>query len=75
MINTMGAVPHAHGATHRAPTHLPVGIEGVRTHASTSLLRVSAGVLCLASNGDWRSRSLIFFLSSKARGSDWLLGL
>ena len=38
--------------------HLPAGIEGVRTHASTSLLRMSAGVFCLASNGDWRSRSL-----------------
>ena len=44
--------------THRAATHLLAGIEGVRIHASTSLLRVSAGVLCLASNGDWCSRSL-----------------
>ena len=55
-------VRHAECATHRAATHLPTGIEGVRTHASTSLLRVSAGVLCLASNGDWSSRSLEKFL-------------
>ena len=39
-------------------THLPAGIEGVRTHASISLLRMSTAVGCLASNGDWRSRSL-----------------
>ena len=49
-------------ATYRAPTHRPVGIEGIRTHASTSLLRLSAGVLWLASNRDWRSRSLKFYL-------------
>ena len=55
-------IRHAYGATHRAPTHLPVGIQGVRTHASTSLLRVSAVVLCLPSNGDWRSRSLKNYL-------------
>ena len=46
-------VRHGDCATHRAATRLPAGIEGVRTHASTSLLRTSAGVLCLASNGDW----------------------
>ena len=37
-------------------------IESFRTHASTSLWRTSAGVLCLASNGDWRSRSLKKYL-------------
>ena len=31
------------------PTHLPAGIEGVRTHAYISLLRTSAVVFCLAS--------------------------
>ena len=39
------------------PTEQPrtstAGIEGVRIHASTSLLRMSAGMLYLASNGDW----------------------
>ena len=38
-------VGRAYGATHRAATYLPVGIEGGRTHASTSLMRVSAGVV------------------------------
>jgi len=40
-------------ATHRAATHLPAGIDRVRIHALISLLRMSAGVLCFASNGDW----------------------
>ena len=31
-------------APHRAATHLPAGIEGVRTYAPTSLLRMCAGV-------------------------------
>ena len=51
-------IRHAYGATHSAPTRLPVGIEGVTTHALTSLFRVSAEVLCFSSNGDWRYRSL-----------------
>ena len=51
-------VRHAECATRRGDTHLSAGIERIRTRASTSLLRVSAGVLCLASNGDWCSRSL-----------------
>ena len=55
-------IRHDYGATHGAPMHLPVGIEGVRTHASASLLRVSAVVLCLVSNGDWRSRTLKTYL-------------
>ena len=49
---------HAECATHRAATHLPVGIEGVKTDASTPPLRMSAGVLCLASNDGWCSQSL-----------------
>ena len=56
----MRYVGHVECATHRAATHTPAGIEGVRTHASAFLLRVFAGVLCLASNGDWCSRSLKF---------------
>ena len=70
-------VRHAECATHRAATHLPAGMEGVRTHDLTSLLRMSARVLCLASNGDWRSRSLkiLLRLHSWGRRSDWLLGL
>ena len=51
-------VRHPECATHRAATHVPAGIEGVGTHASTSLLRVSAGVFGLASNGGWCSRSM-----------------
>ena len=39
-------------ATRRTPTHLPAGIEGIRTHASTSLLRTSAAVFWLASVGE-----------------------
>ena len=40
-------VGHGDSPTHRADTHFPAGIEGVRTHVSTSLfLRMSAGVLC-----------------------------
>ena len=37
---------------------------------------MSAEVLCLASNGDWRSRSLknLLWLHSWGRRSDWLLG-
>ena len=46
-------VGHGDCATHRVATHLPAGIEGVRKHASISLLRTSAGDSCLASNGDW----------------------
>ena len=46
-------VRHGDCATQRAATHLPAGIDRVRTHASTSLLRMSAGILCLTSNGDW----------------------
>ena len=53
-INTKGAMC----AAHITATHLSAGIDGVRTHASISHTRTSAGVLCLASNGDWRSRSL-----------------
>ena len=37
-------------------------------------MQVSAGVLCLASNGDWRSRSWIFFFefeSSRIRLAAW----
>ena len=44
--------------THRTPTYLLAGIEGVRTYAFISLLHISTAVGCLASNGDWRSRSL-----------------
>ena len=40
------------------PCDLPAEIEGVRTHASTSLLRMSTGVFFLASKCDWRPRSL-----------------
>ena len=54
----MRYIRHAECAAHRIAAHLPAEIEGVRTHASTSLLRMCAGVLCLASNGDWCSRSL-----------------
>ena len=36
----------------------PRWIEGVRTHTSTYLLRMSTGVFFLASNGEWRSRRL-----------------
>ena len=36
---------------------------GVRTHASTSLLRVSAEVLCLAGRRDWCSRGLNIILN------------
>ena len=46
-------VRHAECAIHRAAAHLPAGIEGVIIHASTSLLRMSTGVLCLASNDHW----------------------
>ena len=49
----MSDMPSVQLTTHRAATHPPVGIEGVRTHAPTSLLRMSAGVLCLASNDHW----------------------
>ena len=63
-------VRYAECATHVAATHSPAGMEGVRTHTSTSLLRVSAGVLYLASNGDWCSRSLKNRWSWKPRGSD-----
>ena len=38
-------VRHAECATHKEATQLPAEIEGVRTHALTSLLRMSAGVL------------------------------
>ena len=51
-------VPHAYSAAHITATHLPAGIDRVRTHASASLMRTCAGVLCLTSNGDWHSRSL-----------------
>ena len=44
-------VGHGDCATHRAVTHPPSGVKGVRIHDSTSRLRVSAGVLCLARNG------------------------
>ena len=44
-------VRQAECATHRAAMHLAAGIEGVKTRASTSVARVFAGVLCLASNG------------------------
>jgi len=56
--------------------HLAAWIEGVRTHASTSVLRMSTDFFFLASKYDWRSRSL-----KKAcwgcthlwgRRSDWL---
>ena len=55
--------------THRADTNLPAGIEGVRTHASISLLRASAGVLCLTSNGDWcwQKKIEVGFVRSKIR--------
>ena len=43
----------------RAPTHLSARIEGVKTHASTSLLRMSTGEFFLASIFDWRSPRLI----------------
>ena len=49
---------HAQYAAHTAPTHLPAGIEGVRTHASTSLSRMSTGGFFIASKCDWCSRSL-----------------
>ena len=49
---------HVQYASHRAPTHLPAGIDGGRTHASTSLMRASAGILCFSSKCDWHSRSL-----------------
>ena len=38
-------VQHAECATHRVATHLPAGIEGDRTHSSTSLLRVCRSAL------------------------------
>ena len=50
-------VSHAYCAAHITATPLPAGIEGIRTHASVYLMRTSAGVLCLANIGDWRSRS------------------
>ena len=56
----------------RTPTHLPAGIEGVRTHASISLLRTSAVVFCFASIGEWRSRSLEDLFSKGRGGSDRL---
>ena len=60
--------------THRAPTHLPAGIEGVRTHASISLLRKSARVFCLASYADWRSRSLKIYVGKTRRiGEAWVV--
>ena len=67
-------VPHAYSAAHITSTHLPAAIDGVRTHASVSLMRTSAGVLCLASNGDWRSRSLKSYVT-KGRGRSDRLGL
>ena len=47
------------------PSHL-VGIEGVRIHASTSLLWVPTAVLRLVSDGDWRSRRLKNYLKLKS---------
>ena len=52
-LHVKARCPTCRVCSHRAATHLPAGIEGVRTHASISLLRVSAGVLCLASNDGW----------------------
>ena len=63
-------IGHGDCATHRAPTHLPAGIEGVSTHASLSLLRMSTGVLCLAHNGDWRSRTLKKYLKCESTRMD-----
>ena len=45
-------------AQHSEQPRTPAAFEGTRTHASTSPLRMSAGVLCLTSNDDWCSRSL-----------------
>ena len=44
-LHVKARCPTCRVRSHRAATHLPAGIEGVRTHASISLLRVSAGVL------------------------------
>ena len=57
-INTNGDTSDMPSMQPKAPTHLPAGIEGVRTHASTSLLRMSTGVFFVANKCDWRSRSL-----------------
>ena len=65
-------VGHRDCATRRTPTHLPAGIEGVRTHASISPLRTSAVVYCLASIGEWRSRSLEALCWKGQGGSDRL---
>ena len=75
---------HGDCATHRAATHLPAGIEGVRTRASTSLLSMSAGVLCLASNGHWCRTTIcalgacknttVGFVRSKIRLAAWAVG-
>ena len=62
-MNTRGAIaPPAYGAAHRGALHLPAGISWARPHASTSLLRMSTVVLCYASIGGWRSRSLKYYL-------------
>ena len=53
---------HRDCTTCRTPTHLPAGVEGVRTHASISLFRTSAVAFCLASIDEWRSRSFYNFV-------------
>ena len=45
--------PHAYSAAHITATHPPAGIDGVRINDSVSLMRTSAGVLCLACNNDY----------------------
>ena len=50
-------------------THLPAGIEGVRTHASIDLLHTSAVVFCLASIGEWRHARSIFSGGSTLDGT------
>ena len=64
-------VRHAKCPSHREATHLPAGIEGVRTHASISLLRTSAGVLCVASNGDWCWKKLLKLVSTDGMILRW----
>ena len=68
---------HAQYAAHRTDLHLLAEIDGVRTQASVSLMRPSAGILCLAIRCDWRSGSLkklveVALAGSKIRLASWL---
>ena len=59
-------------ATHRAATHLPAGIDGVRIHALISLLRMSAGVLCFASAMATGRGRCVVVLSKLEKSLKWL---